>query len=433
MFTRSGGEWSQQSGELKGSAEVGAGEFGKGVALSSDGNTALMGGPGDNTNVGAAWVFTRSGGEWTQQGAKLTGSGETGEGEFGTSVALSSEATTALIGAAADNTKVGAAWVFTRSDTIWTQQGAKLTANSGEEIGEGLFGFSVALSSEGNTALIGAPGDNINVGAAWVFVNTAPTVVTGSGVRGRADHRDVERDREPRRRERHRMQIRIRHDERLRIDRVVRLVAGVGQQPGRRVRGDLGPHREHHLPLQDLGDQRGRHEQRLRTRRSKRCPNAPTVVTKPASPIAQTDGDAERHGQPQRRGSDRLQIRIRHHDRIRIDRVVRLAAGVRVEPGSGFRGRHGPHREHDLPLQDLRHQLGRHEQRRRRNRQNAAERPDGRDETGVARHPDHGDPERDRQPQQRRSQRLQIRIRHDGSLRIDRIVLPRCRGPGRAR
>ena len=180
VFTRSGSTWTQQSGELKGGAEVGAGEFGKGVALSADGNTALMGGPGDNTNLGAAWVFTRSGGEWTQQGAKLTGSGETGEGEFGTSVALSAEATTALIGGAADNTKVGAAWVFTRSErseSSWSQ-GPKLTAKSGEEIGEGLFGASVALSSEGNTALIGGPGDNINVGAAWVFVNTAPTVVT---------------------------------------------------------------------------------------------------------------------------------------------------------------------------------------------------------------------------------------------------------------
>ena len=53
------------------------------MALSADGNTALIGGPGDNGWVGAAWVFTRSGSTWTQQGSKLTGSGETGAGEFG--------------------------------------------------------------------------------------------------------------------------------------------------------------------------------------------------------------------------------------------------------------------------------------------------------------------------------------------------------------
>ena len=52
------------------------GEFGYSVALSADGNTALIGGPGDNGGAGAAWVFTRSGSAWAQQGAKLTGAGE---------------------------------------------------------------------------------------------------------------------------------------------------------------------------------------------------------------------------------------------------------------------------------------------------------------------------------------------------------------------
>ena len=100
MFTRSGSTWTQQGAKLhRPSGEIGEGEFGYSVALSGDGNTALIGGPGDNAKVGAAWVFTRSGSTWTQQGAKLTGSGETGAGEFGaTSVALSSDGNTALIG-----------------------------------------------------------------------------------------------------------------------------------------------------------------------------------------------------------------------------------------------------------------------------------------------------------------------------------------------
>ena len=58
------------------------------VPLSSDGDTALVGGSGDNGGIGAAWVFTRSGSTWTQQGAKLTGSGEIGKGLFGEGVAL---------------------------------------------------------------------------------------------------------------------------------------------------------------------------------------------------------------------------------------------------------------------------------------------------------------------------------------------------------
>ena len=63
----------QQGAKLTGTGEIGDGQFGASVALSSDGNTALIGGDGDNSGAGAAWVFTRSGGAWTQQGAKLTG------------------------------------------------------------------------------------------------------------------------------------------------------------------------------------------------------------------------------------------------------------------------------------------------------------------------------------------------------------------------
>jgi hypothetical protein len=166
VFTESEGKWTQQGAKITGKEETGEGEFGYGVALSS-GTTALVGGPSDNKKVGAAWVFTESEGKWTQQGAKITGKEETGEGEFGWKVALSSEGDTALIGGFGDNKDAGAAWVFTRSEGKWTQQGGKLTGK--EEKGEGWFGYSVALSSNGNTALIGGPGDNTLVGAVWVF------------------------------------------------------------------------------------------------------------------------------------------------------------------------------------------------------------------------------------------------------------------------
>jgi RHS repeat-associated protein len=163
----------QQGGEITGSGESGSAWFGYSVALSSNGKTALIGGPSDNSEVGAAWVFTRSGSTWTQQGEKLTGSGETGAGYFGGSVALSANGNTALIGGGRDNSDVGAAWVFTRSEGKWTQQGEKLTGPG--ETGKGNFGESVALSAEGNTALIGAPSDNgseESLGAAWVFTQS---------------------------------------------------------------------------------------------------------------------------------------------------------------------------------------------------------------------------------------------------------------------
>jgi trimeric autotransporter adhesin len=145
----------QQGEKLTGGGGVGEGEFGIGVALSSNGNTALIGGSTDNSGIGAAWVFTRSGGVWTQQGEKLTGTGETGKGGFGQSVALSSDGNTALIGGPFDNSSTGAAWVFTRSGETWAQQGSKLTGSG--EVGSAEVGSGVALSSGGNTALLGGP------------------------------------------------------------------------------------------------------------------------------------------------------------------------------------------------------------------------------------------------------------------------------------
>jgi PKD repeat protein len=175
VFTRSGTTWTQQGPALTGKGEIGTGEFGMSVALSADGNTALIGAPDDYGYTGAAWVFTRAGATWTQEGEKLVADDESEQEEsrFGTSVALSADGDTALIGAPEDNGRQGAAWVFTRSDSTWTQQGAKLTG--GGETGAGELGSSVALSADGATALIGAPGDNEGVGAAWTYTRSGST------------------------------------------------------------------------------------------------------------------------------------------------------------------------------------------------------------------------------------------------------------------
>jgi hypothetical protein len=162
----------QQGEKLTGGKESGAGAFGYSVALSGNGRTALIGGPDDNGDVGAVWVFTRSGSTWTQQGEKLTGGEESGAGEFGTKVALSADGNTALIGGPGEDGGVGAAWVFTRSGSTWTQQ-AKIVAKG--EVGAGRFGASVALSGDGNTALVGAPEDKSCVGAAWTFTRSGST------------------------------------------------------------------------------------------------------------------------------------------------------------------------------------------------------------------------------------------------------------------
>ncbi len=134
---------------------LGSSNFGTAVALSADGKVALIGGPDDNGNAGAAWVFVRKGSRWVQEGPKLRGHGEIGPGQLGVSVSLSRDGTIALVGGPSDDNSKGTAWIFARSGSRWREQGPKLTAKGGGANDE--FGFSVALSGAGSTALVGSP------------------------------------------------------------------------------------------------------------------------------------------------------------------------------------------------------------------------------------------------------------------------------------
>ena len=129
------------------------------VALSADGNTALVGGPFDNGQAGAVWVYTSSGGVWSQQGSKLTVTDNIGNARFGWAVALSADGNTALIGGPADNSMFGgAAWVFTRSGGVWSEQAKLVASDLARSFGVTVLqGTSVALSADGNTAVVGAP------------------------------------------------------------------------------------------------------------------------------------------------------------------------------------------------------------------------------------------------------------------------------------
>jgi hypothetical protein len=172
VFVRSGTIWTQQA-KLTASDGVSGDHFGYSVAL--DGDTAVVGAFKDDSWMGSAYIFVRSGTTWTQQ-AKLTASDGTIGDNFGSSVALSGE--TAVVGAIGDdvgaNAEQGSAYVFVRSGTIWTQQ-AKVIAFDGA--GGDYFGWSVALC--GDTAVAGAVYHDVmgnsNQGAAYVFVRSGTT------------------------------------------------------------------------------------------------------------------------------------------------------------------------------------------------------------------------------------------------------------------
>jgi hypothetical protein len=171
-YARTGAGWEVQGPKLTAAGESGAGQFGESVALSSDGSTAVVGGPEDANGSGAMWVFARSGASWSQTGGKLTGAGEVGPGSLGYSVSLSADGTAAIAGGFTDNEKLGAAWVFQHEAGGWEQDGTKLTGAG--EIGAGRFGLGVALSGDGLTALVGAYTDDQGIGAAWAFSRPGP-------------------------------------------------------------------------------------------------------------------------------------------------------------------------------------------------------------------------------------------------------------------
>jgi lipocalin len=166
VFARSGGMWNQQA-KLVGTGAVSPSEQGYSVSLSADGKTAIVGGPLDNSSAGAAWVFTRSGGRWSEQ-AKLIGKGAVNVAEQGASVSLSGDGNTAIIGGPDDNGGAGAAWLYTRARGVWSQQ-AKLVGTGAVGSLGATQGWSVSLSSDQSTAIVGGPEDNSSAGAAWVF------------------------------------------------------------------------------------------------------------------------------------------------------------------------------------------------------------------------------------------------------------------------
>ncbi len=163
VFTRSAGHWSQQDG-MEATGGLASDEFGKAVALSSDGNTALVGAGGVAGKTGAAYLFMRTGVRtWTQQ--KLTAADGAANGVFGCAVAISGNGSTAVVGASGLFNK-GAAYVFGRNGSNWTPQ-QKFTSAGGNAYS--LFGESVSMSTDGTAVLVGANDVAASKGVAFGF------------------------------------------------------------------------------------------------------------------------------------------------------------------------------------------------------------------------------------------------------------------------
>lgn len=184
LFVRSGSTWSQQA--LLKASNAGANDrFGASVALAGDGAALAVGAPGESSSAtgiggnqndesvpfsGAAYLFVRSAGVWSQAAYIKASNPGTGDG-FGTELALSADGATLAVGAhqessaatgvggnEADNSRngAGAVYVFARGNGTWAQQAYVKAANTG--IGDA-FGSSLALSADGATLAVGAQGE----------------------------------------------------------------------------------------------------------------------------------------------------------------------------------------------------------------------------------------------------------------------------------
>jgi hypothetical protein len=187
VFTRTGANW-QQEAYLKGSRSEGNDALGFSLSISGDGNT-IVGGAGDESclvpginpqgcdtdkpedasggSAGAAYVWVRNGSTWTEQ-AFIKPSNPQLQDWFAANLAISGDGNTLLVGAPMEDsnargingdqqnnaaTESGAAYLFTRSGTTWTQQ-AYIKADNAEEYDE--FGVSIAVSGDGRTLIAGA-------------------------------------------------------------------------------------------------------------------------------------------------------------------------------------------------------------------------------------------------------------------------------------
>jgi hypothetical protein len=185
VYGRSAGTW-VQSAYVKASNTGNGDQFGSAVALSGDGNTLAVGAPLEDSGLagvtvgavddvtagngavdsGAAYVYVRNAGTWSQQAyVKASNPGTTDN--FGTAVALNSDGSTLAVGSPLEDSGTtgigvtpdeatadsGAVYFYVRSTGAWVQQAYVKASNTGAA---DQFGKSVSLSDDGNTLAVGA-------------------------------------------------------------------------------------------------------------------------------------------------------------------------------------------------------------------------------------------------------------------------------------
>ena len=163
-------------------------QFGVSSSASADGSVIVVGSLGDGSageQSGAAYVFTRSMSSWSEAG-KLTASDAAAGDRFGSSASMSADGNTIVVGAPGSDSggaDAGAAYVFAKPSTGWTSMSTAVKLTASDAAAGDRFGSSASISADGSTIIIGARGSDSgggDAGAAYVFTRPSTGWVTAS-------------------------------------------------------------------------------------------------------------------------------------------------------------------------------------------------------------------------------------------------------------
>jgi len=168
IFKRTGTSWAQEAIIRNPGPTAISEYFGTAVSISDDGTRAIISAMDDNdaaTDAGTAYIFKRTGTSWAQEDQLLASDAQASD-RFGIGASISGDGNYAVVGAyqedggAGDPTSnVGAVYVFVRSGSTWTQQ-ARL--NKTDSVSGNGFGYSVSINKDGSTIVVGEPFRTVN-------------------------------------------------------------------------------------------------------------------------------------------------------------------------------------------------------------------------------------------------------------------------------
>ena len=168
------GIYSQQGNKFLPTQIIGAAQIGTSISISADGKIVAVGASKDNSR-GAVWMYALQNNQYIQE-SKITNSTSAINSQFGFSTSLSANGNTLLVGNNLTDTQNGASWQYTKPSNGWANTSPTLIQGTGS-VGAAQQGSSVAISADETTSIIGGLNDDAQRGAFWIFYNQSNLVL----------------------------------------------------------------------------------------------------------------------------------------------------------------------------------------------------------------------------------------------------------------